>query len=397
MSRKVKLISLFLIGLNFHCFGQEKKPKLQFIETEYLVGKIIPNYKDTFPSTTLQHGFHLTIGSVNTDTSSWAKYYNFPEAGVSLLYSNYGNNTNFGNVFAATPYVAFPVFNKAKPNYKLKFGLGLAYVTKTFDSISNTRNQVISSHLTWDFKLALYRNIYSAKNFNLLLGLGFLHQSNGHTKLPNLGINSALLSLSGQFYKDKSYNNTPKRVKGRNHSQKKLFLQFREGYGFHEQSPDEGPKLNRTKPVYASSIAVGYIYNSHIKLRTGVTYKFYEQYRAHLIENDVPGLSKNPNRNASAIVFYIGNEFLMSHFSIDLEFGINLYKPFYRKFNPDNAIALTLMKTIATRLGLNAYLFNTNLLPKHNFFIGANINANLARADFTEFSLGYTFLLNENK
>ena len=76
---------------------------------------------------------------------------------------------------------------------------------------------------------------------------------------------------------------------------------------------------------------------------------------------------------------------------MDVELGINLYKPFYWKFNSSNQIATTSMKLIATRLGLNLYLLNTNKLPPHNIFIGANLNANLAKADFTEVSLGYTY------
>ena len=51
------------------------------------------------------------------------------------------------------------------------------------------------------------------------------------------------------------------------------------------------------------------------------------------------------------------------------------------------------MKLVATRLGMNLYLFDTNKLPQHNFFVGANINANLGKADFTEFSIGYTYTL----
>ena len=49
------------------------------------------------------------------------------------------------------------------------------------------------------------------------------------------------------------------------------------------------------------------------------------------------------------------------------------------------------MKYLTARLGINAYLFDTNKLPPHNIFIGANLNTNLGKADFTEFSLGYTY------
>ena len=361
------------------------------MESEYTVGKIIPSYKDTFPATSLQQGIAINIGSINTDTTSWAKYYNFSEAGFMFLYSRFGNNEIFGHQFGVVPYITFPVFNQSKADYKLKLGLGVAYFTTSFDSTSNTANQLIGAPFSWDFKLFLYRNMYSSDNFNLFLGAGLSHESNGHVRMPNMGINSILLSLKGQFYTNNNPYHLPSRVKGRNHSPKKMFVFKREGIGLHEQSVSEGPRIGRIKPVYASSIAIGYTYNNHLKLRTGFTYKFYEQYRTHVTENDVENLSSKPNLAASNLVFYVGNEFLMSHFSMDTELGINLYKPFYYQFHPSNNPGPMLLKLFATRLGINAYLFNTNKLPPHNFFIGANINANFAKADFTELSIGYTY------
>jgi len=376
-------------------YSQSDAQRKAYFQPEYTAGKIIPNYPDTFPKTSLQQGFTLSIGSTKTDTNSWAKYYNYPETGMMVHYATFGNNQVFGHQVGINPYVSFPVFNRAKADYDVKIGMGIAYFTTFYDSITNYSNIMIGSKFNWDFKLFLYRNILSTESFNLRLGFGLSHESNGHTVLPNMGINSALFSLSGQFYKHKNnLTATPKRIKGKNHSPKRSFINYRVGAGWHEQLKEEGPKVNRTKPVYASSLAFGNIYNKHLKLRVGLTYKLYEQYRTHLSENYVGGMTENRTLLSSAFVLFVGNEFLMSHVSMDLELGVNLYKPFYREFNPSNKVGVELMKLIATRLGVNLYLFNTNKLPKHNFFIGGNINANLGKADFTEFSIGYQYNLN---
>lgn len=386
-----------MLAITTVLFSQNNNKRQPYIQPEYFIGKVIPNYADTFPKTGLQHGFSLNIGSQSSDTTGWAKYYNYAETGVMLNYSTFGNNKVFGHSFSINPYVSFPVFNKAKADYHLKIGMGLAYFTTHWDSIDNYANNMISSDFTWEFKLFLYRNLLATDGFNLRMGFGFSHESNGHTVMPNMGINSALLSLSGQFYKRKdNLLETPPRIKGKNHSPKKFFIHFREGMGWHAQNEEEGPKEHRILPVYASSFGAGYIYNNHLKLRAGLTYKFYEQYRTHLSEFDEGSLNDNPTLSSSAIVFYVGNEFLMSHVSMDVELGFNLYKPFYRKQHPSAKIGIELMKLVATRLGVNLYLFNTNKLPKHNFFVGGNINANLGKADFTEFSLGYTYTLNNN-
>ena len=56
--------------------GFSQTQRNSFIQPEYTFGKIIPNYADTFPKTTVQQGLTINIGSVNADTSSWAKYFN---------------------------------------------------------------------------------------------------------------------------------------------------------------------------------------------------------------------------------------------------------------------------------------------------------------------------------
>jgi len=206
-----------------------------------------------------------------------------------------------------------------------------------------------------------------------------------------------LFTLSGQFA-NKNHDDfpIPKRIKRGNITPKNHFFNFQSGYGFHEQDATEGPLKGRSLPVYSTSFAAGIIFNNHIKLRGGLVYRFYEQFNTHVQEYDVDGLSDNPSLAASNVILFVGNEFLMSHFAFDVRFGVNLYKPFYRRFNEETDIGTNIRKIFSSRVGLNMYLKNTNDLPKSNFFIGAHINANMAKADFTEFSLGYVYLLNNN-
>ena len=372
---------LLLIVCGSTSFSQTKRST--FIQPEYTVGRIIPNYQENFPTSIVQQGLAINFGSINTDTTSWAKYYNYAEAGVMLLYTNFGNNTVFGHQFGLVPYISFPIFNPLKGNYHLKLGLGIAAFSTYYDSIQNPTNNIIGAPISWDFKAFLYRDIYQTETFNLIAGIGLSHESNGHTSLPNLGINTALFSLSGQFY-TRQKQATPSRLKGRNWSPKKGFVYVRQEIGFHEQSKSEGPKSGVKKGVYGTAVAVGITYNKHLKLRTGLNYKFYNHYYTYLKENEVEGLQLHPKLNGSAVVLFVGSEFLMSHFSIDTEVGFNLHKPFYKAFHKEKGTLL--MRYLTARLGINAYLFNTNLLPKHNISLGAHLNTNLGKADFTAFS-----------
>ena len=75
-----------------------------------------------------------------------------------------------------------------------QWGIGASYFTKTHRQ--NERNQSIGSHLNWAFQWTYYRTFKMTENKDIRLGIGYHHSSNGHTQLPNYGLNSAVLSLA---------------------------------------------------------------------------------------------------------------------------------------------------------------------------------------------------------
>ena len=368
-----------------------------------MVGRIIPNYLNNFPNTHIQHGFSLSIGSFHTDTSStWAKYYNYPQTGISLFYSNIGNNQIFGNEFSAMAFISINMFNRVRNPYYLKIGIGAAYFTSYFDSISNRRNLDIGSPYTWSFQTGIYKTIAEKKGMNLKLGLIFSHASNGHTQLPNFGANSTLLSLSAQFYNKNIEKYQLQKLKTKNSTPLKSYdIGMSYGLGVHEYGDKDGPVGEPKKGVHSSSIFIGKTYNNHLRWGIGGTYRYYPVYEHQIKTRQLTQFLNSPKKYSSNIVLFSNAELLMSHFSIYIELGINVYKPFYKQyeedFPPDNEIASysdfksKIKRAISTRLGLNLYAFNTNKLPKHNFFIGPYIKANSGQADFSEVSFGYVY------
>lgn len=388
-----KQISLFFLFLIVVCssFGQSK----YFLETELMGGKIVPNYSVNFPKSTLQTAFAINLGSFNTDTSSWARYYNFPETGLAFFGSNLGNNKIYGNQFSLSPYIQFKLKNKKNPFY-IKLAIGASYFTTHFDSISNTDNVAIGSGFTWGFQAFLYKSIYHNNGLHLRLGGGYSHASNGHTQLPNFGLNSGLLSLAAQFYNPKK---EPKDLLSiSKQKSKSIFINFRQGIGFHELGGTAEPIGGTKREVYTSALSLGIIFNKHLKVRTGFAYRYYEQYNNYIETTQNADYISAPKINSSNIYFFIGSEFLMGHIGLDVMGGLNLYKPFYKEFNTiyekNEGTTYYLKKLFASRMGLNLYLINTNKLPQHNFFIGTHINANFGQADFTEFNIGYHFQIN---
>lgn len=403
---KVLFILLTTCCINVIIAQESAKKRTFFIGPEYAIGRVVPNYVDNFPNTHLQQGLSLDIGSFKNDSNSvWSNFYNHPQTGVTLSYFNIGNNQIFGHQYSALVFISFNIFKKAAKPYYLKMGLGASYFNTRYDSISNPRNLDVGSAYTWAFQTFLYKTLLEKKGFNLRLGIGFSHGSNGHTQLPNLGINSGLISLSTQFY-DKKVNRyqllktkLPKQNIPKNYS-----IGLRYGLGFHEYGDKDRPIGGDKKAVYSTSLSIGKTYNKQLKVVVGATYRYYGQYYDQITTNSIEEYLENPKQSSSNIVLFMGSEFLMGHFSIDVELGVNLYKPFYKQFEKDfpasnrfngySKFKSNFKRALSTRLGLNLFLFNTNRLPKHNFFIGPHIKANAGQADFTEVTFGYYYRIN---
>lgn len=398
---------LFLIILCYSAtlLAQETNKRAYFIEPEYMAGRVVPNFVANFPNSHIQHALALSVGSFKIDTTSWAKYFNYPQTGVTFFYSNIGNNKVFGNQFSAMAFVGFNVFNQIKKPIYLKISLGATYLTSHFDAVDNKKNVTIGSPLNWGFIAGAYKTISEKPGMNLKLGLIFSHASNGHTQLPNFGLNSALLSLSAQFYKKDLaiYQLTQKPFKPETKSKSRTFgISY--GLGFHEYGDKDGPVGGEKKLVHSTSIFTGKTINHHFKWGIGATYRYYDAYHDQIISRDLAEFSSNPKKYSSNVVLYSNAEFLMGHVSINVELGINVYKPFYQQFEKDfplgsqfkgySKFKSNFKRAISTKLGLNLYLFNANKLPKHNFFMGPYIKANSGQADFSEIAFGYIYRIN---
>ena len=400
-----RIILLFLVIYSTTSVAQENK-RAFFIEPEYMVGKVVPNYLNKFPPTRLQHGLAVNIGSLKTDSNStWAKYYNFPQTGISLFYSSIGNEKIFGDEYSIMTFIAFNVFNqKEKPIY-FKLSLGAAYFTTYYDSISNRRNVNIGSPFKWSFQAGAYKTISEKPGMNLKLGLIFSHASNGHTQLPNFGLNSALLSLSAQFYKKDltTYQLTNEVVKPEKKS-KSRDIGISYGLGFHEYGDKDGPVGGEKKLVHSTSIFTGKTINHHFRWGYGATYRYYDVYYHQIMTRNLTDYTNSPKKYASNLVVHANAELLMGHISMNVELGINVYKPFYKQYEKDFPLNKQFegymkfksyfKKGFSTRLGLNLYAINANKLPKHNFYIGPYIKANAGQADFSELSFGYIYRIN---
>ncbi|MGB1217284.1 MAG: acyloxyacyl hydrolase, partial [Saprospiraceae bacterium] len=387
-----KYCLLFIFAFIFCATISAQTTRVYFIEPEIHIGKIVPN-TSRFPSTSISPGLHLNIGwRDETQGNGWANFYNYPQVGLEIGYDWLGEKDLFGSRFSAQTYIIIPTKKDLSKGVQFKMGIGAAYFNKPYDSVTNPENDYVGSPFTWAFELILQKAILIQEN-TFKIGFGYVHSSNGHTVLPNYGLNSAVLTLGYQLYPKKNKLNQKLNSDKNKYSDKHFYLIKRFGIGWHELGGPITPIGGDVKPIYSTGLSGGILLRKHILVRTGFLYRYYEQYSNYIKENNLTEYSKNKNWSASNILFFVGGEFLIGHFSMDIEGGLNIMKPFYKThfevFEKTNNYDKITKQLIATRLGMNIYLFNTNKLPKHNISVGGYINANFGQADFSELNFNY--------
>jgi hypothetical protein len=414
--QKVIHFSIYLISLLFlfpKVFSQKDTlshtKNYSFVGLEYSVGKTTAANVN-FPKLNPQQGFLFSIGKTNYKNNlEWAYQLNYPKTGLTFSFVDLGNHEYLGTVFTIVPYLDFKVLNKWSTKFNLKVGLGASYFTTIYNEIENPNNKAISTHTTWAFRSNLYYDLIDKNKYTIQLGLGYFHNSNGHVRLPNQGLNTFLVSAYSQFNFNK---NQISEVNSDFHKHEKTtqkYFSTRVGIGqkvFSKYSTEK-------KDVYVFSASTGKIINKTFKYGYGLYYRQYKDYHDYINEDGklvnelYPEFKDNLSLYASNIGVFGNGELLLSHVGVEFELGFNFYKPFYKvdwQINEERYVNdvyqlgelnwyYKVKRTISSRLGAKLYAINANKSPQHNLFLGGFINANLGQADFSEITLGYVYCL----
>jgi len=240
----------------------------------------------------------------------------------------------------------------------------------------------------------MYRNFYEGKNMDYRVGFGVLHSSNGHIQLPNFGLNSMVLSVSARIKPAQTLEEeTNEEIQDR---KRHYFVTIFSGLGVHELGPTLGTDDKSKRPVNSLTISGGIIYRQFIKVRTGISYRYYQHFRKYIESNQLPGYIDKITYYSSNVYFLLGAEFLIGHLAMNLEGGINLHKPFFNEFYSlfsNRQADFFLKKWFPASIGLNYYIIDPSKSPRSNVFLGASIRANFGQADFSDLVVGYTYTI----
>jgi len=410
------LLTTFILLFSISLLAQETKAgkKSDFVFTPELLSGVLAEANENFPKHDPPVALFANFGwEQDNNPQESAQRLKGPRTGIMLGYTRMGADS-LGSSITVMPTIEFNVFRKEK--LKVLVGMGASYFTEKFDPITNFNNQGITTDLTMSFRSFMHYQIISRELMDWRLGVGYLHHSNGHTRLPNQGLNMFLVSLSADVKgKPNSRSTAPTTVFERS---RYSYVALRTGLGTNVLSTADG--FNDLKGIYTVSGEYGRVLNNTFKLGVGFHYRFYQHYYDYITNNEslvqegreFESLKDNPGWSASNFGVHGAAEILLNHFGIEIQIAANFHKPAYpidwrinqgwknipRVIPAESNIVLgeldstyRLKKLISSRMGLKYYLFGNQQPTAHNLFAGIHINSNLGQADFSELSLGYVY------
>lgn len=139
--------------------------------------------------------FEFTILQETYGKYKWERNYAYPLIGMTFLYSGLGKSTYLGDAYALFPFIDFPLYRHKNFMFNFRFGLGVGYITKKFDRLSDYKDLAIGSHLNAAVSLMFEARYRLTSRVMLSGGFNLQHFSNGTLKEPNYGLNLILVNL----------------------------------------------------------------------------------------------------------------------------------------------------------------------------------------------------------
>ena len=124
----------------------------------------------------------------------WADSFSYATRGAEIYHTSLGNPKILGHSTHLISFGNLGIHSKGKG--RLKFGGGIAFISKKFDLEKNIKNAAIGSSLNGAIAFEYQFPISLKRGFSLSPSLRFTHYSNGAYRLPNLGLNLFSMGLS---------------------------------------------------------------------------------------------------------------------------------------------------------------------------------------------------------
>jgi hypothetical protein len=379
----------FLLFICFSLSAQDSIQKNKFEPSlNTYVGYLVPAYPNT-PKSNYASNNSIGFSWQTLGKDKWHQLYNFPKFGIDAFYSTFNNPKELGYNIGLVP--TFEVRGKKQKNIRFRFGLGNAWFNKTYDIFTNENNFYIGRHVTSMVNVGLYWTSRLSKKMAITFGFSSLHCSDGHTKLPNAGMNILSAHVGLRFEEQREF----KRTEIAEQVSKPHFA-MRIGYGPHKFGATTKAIGGPSYPTYHVSGWFHRAYKNIHVLQLGATVSYYSSFYDYIVSQEVYKTDQQV-RSCTGVAF-IGHEFVFGKFSFVSQAGIYFYNPFFIKQKKIEGswdkIGQKLEALNTNRVGLTYYPFkkrnSLNELGKQ-FSMSVLIKANAGQADLYEYALGFIF------
>ncbi|WP_425638373.1 acyloxyacyl hydrolase [Algoriphagus yeomjeoni] len=357
------LVCLFFGLLSFQANGQSKK----FIEFSYDQGPIIGNNKDWADELIERidyKGFDVRFGWRSRENNHYNYINRFPSYGVGFT-SALNYHSEIGRPLGIYAFGDVP-FGKINFDRKLNFSfytqIGLGLNMNPYDAETNSINGFVGSAVNAHIHFGLKASYNISNSFNVFTSVGTKHYSNGSIKKPNSGINFIPIALGIQVQLDQEeFQPGPK--PDFPPLEKRFYWDIAAYTGLKSYEIGE-------KAYFRGGLGLNYLWELSYKYRVGLGVDWFYGAGAK---------QRFPSEN---VRFTDVNSFAIVG-SWEWKLTEKLYMPIAIGVYLDKAALNQETASFYERIGVR-YRMNQNL------FAGVQIKAHKAKADFFEFTLGYT-------
>jgi len=349
-------------------------------------GAVVKNWPD-FPQRKGASLIEANLIKQCTGDKEWHAGYFYPQPGISLIVGSMGNHDILGETAALVPNFSLVTNRSSSWGMRLRIGVGVAYFNRTWNVNNNRDNLLIGSRFTNLGLLSFNIRRDISPKLSLHSGLSFIHFSNSHIQLPNVGINIPAFNLGINYFP----NARPAILKNQpvTETHQKVLFNLRLGLGWHEFGdpvhPTGGPKYAiYTGSAYLSK-RIGKIHN----IQAGFHLSYYSSFYRFITSQEY--YTSDLRKKSSTAIIFLGHEYMMGRLSFVTQLGFNLHNPFYRDFRSSTERGKSLKSLNSNRLGLHYYILDPTHSSKKNLYVSWFVKTNLGQADFGEVGFGYTF------
>ncbi|MCF8451322.1 MAG: acyloxyacyl hydrolase [Taibaiella sp.] len=344
------------------------------VDCNIIVGRIIRHSaKFTAPVPAYSLGFDANLVWQSCGTKPWQQLCGYPLTGIGILYTDYRSKHIFGKCVGAYPNLQVPIIKGKSLEWTIRFGVGLAYVTKKYQAYPtyDTLNTAVSTHLNAFGVFMTDVRWHINPHWDFQAGVNLTHISNALYREPNLGVNMVGGHIGFRYFPGSS---APCRISAPLPEMKNRWLvETRFGLS-HKEARAKG---NPVEPAYIGAVYVSKRFKGKKKLFAGVDAAYHKDVYAFLINYGVEYGQEKQHAWDGGI--FAGGEYIIGRLGLVGMVGV-YYRQTFLDFDP-----------VYQKMGGKYYLISREKGVGKELFISAFLNTHGVVAEYAEFGMGIGF------